>query len=175
MGDTGSQFLGALLAFAGIKFLWNITSIDSDVVTSMRVISPLMVFIVPLMDTSFVTYARMARGQSPFVGGKDHLTHHLNYFGVSQRWVPALLGIVSIASGLLTIYTVKYVFQWNHAYTVIFSTYIIITFVAFFLIYKRGERLGLLKQRFRNTIPRKFAEAGMGESEKETEDARPGK
>lgn len=158
MGDTGSQFLGALLAFAGIKFLWNITSIDSDVVTSMRVIAPAMVFIVPIMDTSFVTIARIARGQSPFVGGKDHLTHHLNYLGVPQRWVPALLGVITLTSGLLTIYTVKYVIQWNHGYTAIFGAYIAVMMVAFWLMYKRGERLGLLKARFKNTIPRRFAE-----------------
>ncbi len=158
MGDTGSQFLGALLAFAGIKFLWNITSLDSDVVTSMRIITPIMVFLVPIMDTSFVTFARIGRGQSPFVGGKDHLTHHLTYLGVPERYVPALLAIVSVGSGLVAIYTVKYVFQWNHVYTAIFSAFIVIMMGLFWLMYRRGERMGLLRKRFNNAVPRKFAE-----------------
>jgi UDP-GlcNAc:undecaprenyl-phosphate GlcNAc-1-phosphate transferase len=34
-------------------------------------------FIVPLIDTITVTIRRLMRKQSPFVGGKDHITHHL--------------------------------------------------------------------------------------------------
>jgi UDP-GlcNAc:undecaprenyl-phosphate GlcNAc-1-phosphate transferase len=159
MGDTGSQFLGALLAYIGVKFFWNIQNMNHSVVTSMQVITPVMVFLVPIMDTSFVFVSRIMRGQSPFVGGKDHLTHHLYYIGVQERWVPLVLSLVSGLSGLLAIFTVRYVFQWNHIYTAIFSAYILVSMTAFFLLYKRGQRVGRVKEYLktkaasRNTAP----------------------
>ena len=154
MGDTGSQFLGALLAFIGVKFFWNVESINNNVVTSMRILAPVMAFIVPIMDTSFVTFARIARKQSPFVGGKDHLTHHLTYVGVPEKWVPVILGFVSLLSGLLVVFTVKYVVLWNHLYTALFSGYILTIVSVFFYLYKRGERIGLIKRRFAKTLNR---------------------
>ena len=141
MGDTGSQFLGALLAFVGVKFCWSVPNgADADTVArSVQVLTPMLVFIVPIMDTTFVTIARIMRKQSPFVGGKDHLTHHLSYVGVSEQWVPGLLGLFSLLSGLLAVFfpTVE---NWEHSYSIIFGVYLLIAFVSFFVIYKRGER-----------------------------------
>ena len=48
---------------------------------------PMMIFIVPIIDTLTVFIRRIARKQSPFVGGKDHTTHHLVYFGYSDKQV----------------------------------------------------------------------------------------
>lgn len=158
MGDTGSQFLGAFLAFVGIRFLWNIQNINPDVDVSMQVIVPIMVFMVPIMDTSFVFVARIMRGSSPFVGGKDHLTHHMNYLGVSEPFVPVLLGMVSLVSGLLAIVSVKFVNYWTVLHTIVFSLFIVISFVIFFLLFKRGERVGYIKQRFSKTLDRYFEE-----------------
>lgn len=154
MGDTGSQFLGALLAFVGVKFCWNIPVDESGAVAqSVQVLTPLLVFIVPIMDTSFVTIARIMRKQSPFVGGKDHLTHHLSYVGVPEKWVPGLLGLFSLLSGLLVVFFPT-VANWEHSYSFIFSGYLLIAFVCFFLIYKRGERIGNIKERFSKTLAR---------------------
>lgn len=94
MGDSGSQFLGALLALWGISFVWNAPHADSPwIVTPLRVA---LIFFIPLADTSLVTVARLARGQSPAVGGRDHLTHHLRYLGLPVAWIAPLLGIVAL-------------------------------------------------------------------------------
>ena len=154
MGDTGSQFLGALLAFVGIKFCWNIPVDETGAVAqSVQVLTPLLIFIVPIMDTTFVTVARIMRKQSPFVGGKDHLTHHLSYVGVPEKWVPGLLGLFGLLSGLLAVYF-PMVENWAHSYSFIFAGYLVIAFVTFFLIYKRGERIGNIKERFSRTLAR---------------------
>lgn len=163
MGDTGSQFLGAFLAFVGIKFLWNINDIDPAIDPSMQVIVPIMVFMVPIMDTSFVFIARIMRGSSPFVGGKDHLTHNMNYLGVSEPLVPVLLGLVSLVSGLLAIVSVKFVAYWTVLHTILFSAFIVISFVIFFMLFKRGERMGYIKERFSKTLSRYFEEKQKGE------------
>lgn len=40
----------------------------------------------------------MMRGQSPFVGGTDHTTHHLSYRGLSDRQVVMVLGAINALS-----------------------------------------------------------------------------
>jgi hypothetical protein len=47
----------------------------------------LLVFIVPIIDTTTVTINRLLKGKSPFVGGRDHTTHHLSYLGLSDKQV----------------------------------------------------------------------------------------
>lgn len=158
MGDTGSQFLGALLALIGIKFFWNFEVDGRGVYWPTRAIVPVMLFLVPIMDTTFVTVARIMRGQSPFVGGKDHLTHHMTYLGVADKFVPFVLGLVSLGSGLLAVFGLRYLLTWSAWQTAIFIGYILIVFVIFFRLYKRGERIGLAKQRFARTFERAFKE-----------------
>jgi UDP-GlcNAc:undecaprenyl-phosphate GlcNAc-1-phosphate transferase len=43
----------------------------------------------------------LLRGQSPFIGGRDHTTHHLSYLGLSDRGVAlVLLTLNAIFTGL---------------------------------------------------------------------------
>ncbi len=154
MGDTGSQFLGAFFAFIGIKFFWNIHEINPSANGSMSIISPIMVFLVPLMDTSFVVISRLSKGNSPFVGGKDHLTHNLNYLGVPEGWVAIILGLVGLVSGFLVIFSVRYVAFWSLNHTLLFVFYVVISFGIFFSLFKRGEHLGYVIQRFHRTLNR---------------------
>ncbi len=158
MGDTGSQFLGALLAVIGIKFFWNFEMDGHSYPWSVRAIAPIMLFLVPMMDTTFVTIARLMRRQSPFVGGKDHLTHHMTYLGVPEKWVPFLLGLISLASGCLTVFGLRYLLTWSVWQTAVFVAYIVVSFAIFFWLYKKGERIGLAKRRFSRTFERAFKE-----------------
>ena len=87
MGDSGSQFLGLFIAALGIKYLWNSTNYNGDVVVSKQIITVLLAFILPIIDTTSVVINRLSRKQSPFVGGKDHTTHHLSYYGFSDSQV----------------------------------------------------------------------------------------
>jgi len=107
MGDNGSQILGSFLAFAGIVYFWNgidITEFSYGYNTKQIVIVA-MAFIVPLTDTTTVTINRLLRGKSPFVGGRDHTTHHLSYLGLKERGVALLLFSINCV-GLLLAYRV---------------------------------------------------------------------
>src|SRR5690606_2557267 len=78
MGDTGSQFLGLFLAIMGIDNCWN--NPTSVLVNGFPIANPVivaLVFLLPLSDTFTVIVNRLLAGGSPFVGGKDHTTHHL--------------------------------------------------------------------------------------------------
>jgi UDP-GlcNAc:undecaprenyl-phosphate GlcNAc-1-phosphate transferase len=162
MGDTGSQFLGALLAFVGIYFFWDGNwylneGQESNMV--IQVLVPVMVFVVAIMDTTFVTIGRILRGQSPFVGGKDHLTHNMTYVGVQQYMVPVVLGLISLTSGLLAILSLKF-FAADHLtlLTFAFAGYLAVMVLVFVYIYRRGARIGVAKQRKPRTFKRAIEE-----------------
>lgn len=99
MGDNGSQFLGAALAVFSILFLWNQPVIASTHNGLFRLITVLVAFAMPLTDTATVTINRLLRGKSPFVGGKDHTTHHLSYAGLSDRQV----ALVFVGGSLISV------------------------------------------------------------------------
>ncbi|MDA3893825.1 MAG: MraY family glycosyltransferase [Salinivirgaceae bacterium] len=90
MGDNGSQFLGAFLAIMAIQVFWNGSHMP-DHSNVYPFLLAFMAFIVPVSDTTTVTINRLMRGKSPFIGGRDHTTHHLSYFGLSDRKVAWLL------------------------------------------------------------------------------------
>lgn len=140
MGDTGSQFLGALLAAIGIKYFWNI-ELGEQEIFSFQVLTPVMLFIVPIMDTTFVFAARIARGQSPFIGGKDHIAHHMSFIGIKQRYVPIILSFVTLVSGILITSVLIFARAWNHTFTAIFAIYIALIVGVFALLYKKGAKV----------------------------------
>ena len=132
MGDTGSQFLGIFLAAMGIRYLWNAEPPSGDLISARNLFLPLIVFLMPIIDTTTVVINRMSKGKSPFIGGKDHTTHALAYLGLSDRQVALVFWAVTLMSLLLVIIMEKYLKQWTHVYSIIFSAYILTMFSIFF-------------------------------------------
>ena len=104
MGDSGSLFLGftlAVLAIARQPQASNVFAITGV---------PTLLFLLPILDTTLVTLTRLLRGQSPAMGGRDHTSHRLIAFGLSERQTLLALYAVAIASGLaaIAIETVDY-------------------------------------------------------------------
>lgn len=145
MGDTGSMFIGMVLAYVGILYFWNVKAAPDNISHVRLGLMPLLVFLVPIMDTTFVTIARLARGSSPFVGGKDHLTHNLTRVGIPEAYVPVTLGIVSLISGSLAIYMYLLTPEWSGTYSVFFIIYPIALFVLFGTLYVKGTRIGRIQ------------------------------
>jgi UDP-GlcNAc:undecaprenyl-phosphate/decaprenyl-phosphate GlcNAc-1-phosphate transferase len=132
MGDTGSQFLGVFLAAMGIKFLWNSELSSPDYVNVRNVLLPIIVFIMPIIDTTSVFINRIMNGASPFVGGKDHTTHALAHLGFSERQVAVVFCAITVVSIIIVLIIEKYLTEWNHFYTSIFSVYILLLFSILF-------------------------------------------
>lgn len=145
MGDTGSMFIGLILAYMGITYLWNVPASPDNISAWRKALVPVLVFLVPIMDTSFVTIARISRGSSPFKGGKDHLTHNLARLGIQEHLVPVTLGIVSLISGTLAFYIFYLIPEWDHLYSILFSTYPIGLFILFVSLYRQGTRIGKMR------------------------------
>jgi UDP-GlcNAc:undecaprenyl-phosphate/decaprenyl-phosphate GlcNAc-1-phosphate transferase len=134
MGDTGSQFLGVLLAVLGINFYWNGDSFTVESTPLMRFLSVAIVFALPIIDTTTVFYKRIARGQSPFIGGKDHTTHHLSYLGFTDRQVAIAFSVISLVSFFMAVSVTHFIHTWRVIHHVIFGLYFIVLFIFLFVI-----------------------------------------
>lgn len=118
MGDTGSQFLGAFLGAISIHFCWNVypnNLIQADDYFYHFVIVGL-VFLLPLVDTTTVVINRALRGASPFVGGKDHTTHHLFFRGITEKRIAILYLFLSII-GIIIAYNLVLTYTATLFYT----------------------------------------------------------
>ena len=80
------------------------------------------------LDTFTVSIRRLMRKQSPFVGGRDHTTHHLAFFGLSEKQV----AIVLILLGLVSIPLVTLLFTGKINWTWQINLY---AFIYFFLVF----------------------------------------
>jgi UDP-GlcNAc:undecaprenyl-phosphate GlcNAc-1-phosphate transferase len=101
LGDAGALYIGFLLAAISIR-------IDINQLPQVeRIIIPILILIVPFIDTTQVVISRIYRGKSPFQGGRDHVSHLLLNRGLSEQ--KTVVTIWSIASGfaLIAIYLSK--------------------------------------------------------------------
>jgi UDP-GlcNAc:undecaprenyl-phosphate GlcNAc-1-phosphate transferase len=133
MGDTGSQFLGAFLGAMGIMYLWNPP--EGEALSQGKQITLIaLAFLLPIVDTTSVTINRLLKGKSPFVGGRDHTTHHLSYLGLTDRQVAmAFIGISSL-SVIFIFYISYFVKEWSYLHTLIFILYCLIVFIVLYSI-----------------------------------------
>lgn len=109
LGDNGSQYLGALLAYFGITFFWNSIHVNElkYEFNTMQFLIVILAFMIPIIDTTTVTINRLLKGKSPFVGGKDHTTHHLFYLGLSTRTVAFILFLMNTIGVLFSLYLIN--------------------------------------------------------------------
>jgi UDP-GlcNAc:undecaprenyl-phosphate GlcNAc-1-phosphate transferase len=96
MGDAGSLYLGFLLAYLGLKVRYPLPD-------NVAFLVPLVVLTVPILDTSLVTISRVLRHQSPFRGGRDHISHRLMRLGFPVRWAVGSMYIAVAACGVIAL------------------------------------------------------------------------
>lgn len=134
MGDTGSQFLGILLAAIGVIYFWNNKGIAGEEASGKQLCIVLLAFIIPISDTATVIINRIRRGQPPYIGGKDHTTHHLSYMGLSDRKVAFLFIGISLVSYTLVWIIVRFLTPWSHILTATFMLYFLSVFAGLYTV-----------------------------------------
>ena len=99
MGDSGSMFLGLVLAAAAITLMGQI---DANAVFSENIgpaalplLLPFAVLAIPLIDFSWAVIRRVRRGKSPFAPDKEHLHHKLMSWGNSQERTTIILYLMT--------------------------------------------------------------------------------
>ena len=93
MGDTGSTFLGFILAVVSIQGLFKYATIISFAV-------PFLMLGLPIFDTCFAILRRLSRGQSPMKPDRGHIHHRLIDMGFSQKQAVAVLYVITAILGL---------------------------------------------------------------------------
>lgn len=93
MGDTGSTFLGYILATYSIQGLFKYYAIVSFAV-------PFLILGLPIFDTAFAIVRRLAHGQSPMTPDRGHIHHRMMDMGLNQKQTVAALYVVSSLLGL---------------------------------------------------------------------------
>ena len=96
MGDTGSTFLGFILATLSIQGVFKSYAIITFAV-------PLLILGLPLFDAVFAMIRRILRGQSPMTADRGHLHHRLIDMGFSQKQTVFILYAISAVLGLTAV------------------------------------------------------------------------
>ena len=142
MGDSGSQFLGLLLAVIGIKYFWNSHIFETqEVIPSRQIIIVLLIFILPISDTTSVFINRIARKQSPFVGGKDHTTHHLSFYGFNNSQIIFIYSGIAFLSSLIAIALYRFGSTWSITYFLFYIIYILTIFFSLYITTQQHKEL----------------------------------
>ena len=93
MGDTGSTFLGFVLATVSIQGLFKFYTIISFAV-------PFLMLGLPLFDTCFAILRRISKGQNPMSPDRSHVHHRLIDMGFNQKQAVGILYVISAILGL---------------------------------------------------------------------------
>ena len=96
MGDTGSTFLGYMLATASIMGLFKFYAVISFAV-------PFLILGLPIFDTANAIIRRVAAGRSPMSPDRGHVHHKLIDMGFNQKQAVAILYAISGTLGLTAV------------------------------------------------------------------------
>ena len=97
LGDAGALYLGFLLAAISIRI-----DLDNDS-APIRALVLILILAIPVIDTTQVVVSRIAKGKSPFEGGRDHISHLLLKRGLSQRLVLFILTTFAVLFAVVAI------------------------------------------------------------------------
>jgi len=119
MGDSGSMFIGYILAVLSLK-----SQSKAHAVVSIMV--PIIAMGLPILDTTLAFLRRILRHQSIFAADKQHIHHFLLSLGFNQRKTVLILYAISI---LFTILSMIMIFNKNVDTFLIVLIFAIIVFV----------------------------------------------
>lgn len=96
MGDTGSYFIGLMLACLTVQG----TFFEYGGVGTHVILAPLCILAVPLYDICSVILIRISQGRSPFQPDKSHFSHRLVEMGLSKPAAVATIHLTTLMTGL---------------------------------------------------------------------------
>lgn len=97
MGDCGSLFLGFFLG--GIVLVNNQVGTRRNLLAVLTI--PVLLLLIPILDTTLVTVTRKFHGRPISQGGRDHTAHRLVALGLSERAAALVLYGLAAVSGLV--------------------------------------------------------------------------
>jgi UDP-GlcNAc:undecaprenyl-phosphate GlcNAc-1-phosphate transferase len=98
MGDSGSLVVGFSIAILGLHYCHDP---GPNAMAVMAV--PVMVVMVPILDTTLVTFIRILSGRHASTGGRDHTSHRLILMGFTEKSAVLSLYVIGAVSGLAAV------------------------------------------------------------------------
>jgi len=95
LGDTGSMFLGLILAITGLA------GMQYKVVTAAALIIPICALAIPIYDSILAVWRRLLGKNSVFIADKKHLHHRFLELGLSQRQVAVVIYLATLYFGII--------------------------------------------------------------------------
>jgi UDP-GlcNAc:undecaprenyl-phosphate/decaprenyl-phosphate GlcNAc-1-phosphate transferase len=99
LGDCGSMAIGFFLASLT---LMSASGRSRNLLYI--IVAPVLPFLAPIFDTTFVTISRLASGRPISQGGRDHTFYRLARVAGSERNAVLIFYVVAIISGLLSVF-----------------------------------------------------------------------
>jgi UDP-GlcNAc:undecaprenyl-phosphate GlcNAc-1-phosphate transferase len=96
MGDSGSMFIGLMLASLTLVG----TFYDPQQSSRHVILAPLCVLAVPLYDFTSVVCIRLAEGRSPFQPDKKHFSHRLVEMGFNKTYAVLMVHLCTLTTGI---------------------------------------------------------------------------
>lgn len=125
MGDTGALFLGYTLAVISVEGMFKAHTLISLIV-------PLIIFALPLTDTTFAIIRRLLAGKSPFSADRGHLHHRLVDMGFTQKESVKILYSICGILGLVAVFMCDKMF---HVSILVKSVSVALIALAIFFVY----------------------------------------
>ena len=122
MGDSGSFFLGTILSI-----LCLVITTDSTKDMFAAFLIPVMIMIIPIFDTTFVSINRYLRNIPLSTGGLDHSSHLLVKLGFSTKKTLLILYLISLFIGVIAVITNLY----NFRFWIMFLSFLLVVLFSF--------------------------------------------
>ncbi len=130
MGDAGSLFIGFILACMTVMGSTGepVGGSTSHLISVIAI--PILILLIPILDTGFVSLMRKLFSRPISQGGRDHSSHRMVAIGFSERRAVLILYILSIISGTIAL-AISYLSVGTSLVVII----VYLLFVLFFWIY----------------------------------------
>jgi UDP-GlcNAc:undecaprenyl-phosphate GlcNAc-1-phosphate transferase len=127
MGDAGSLVIGFFIAMLTLRTTYYHQANSGPLYP---VFMPLVVMAVPLYDFLSVTFIRISKGKSPFVGDTQHFSHRLKRHGLTDTQTTLTLYLATLCTGL----GAAFLYQVNlaGAMLIFLQTFMILAIIAVF-------------------------------------------
>ncbi len=119
LGDAGATFIGFTLAAVSMLGTLKIGAAAS-------VLAPVVILLVPILDTTQVTIRRIMRGVRPDTPGKDHLHHLLLKGGMDQR-----RSVITLWAATLGLSVVSMLLQRVNPIVIVLTVFVTVILLAF--------------------------------------------
>lgn len=93
MGDSGSHFLGYILAITGARVTYYNPELST---TNFPILIPVFILAIPLFDMIAVVVIRLRQGNPIYIGDNQHISHRFVKMGMSRKRAVFLVHLLTL-------------------------------------------------------------------------------